>query len=560
MVDLARLGLSDAKIKETLKNVALTRKLESMIIEAESKNGRIDRNIGILIYSLATKCKKVEYMYCILQLILSGKILSDNQIVAAIEFMTSNPMGFNQEEMERHCGVGVVITADEIRTFVSYKIAQNESKIKDLRYKFNVGPIVGSVKRELKWADGGLVKMIIDEELTKVLGPKTEEDSNPSKPSKNKPNNNKPVKKVETIDNEVVDLNFSHLHKTGENYTSEGYVVTDNTMQLLKEHLRITGGMWRTRFPPEPNGMLHIGHAKAINVNFGAAKSHNGVCFLRYDDTNPEKEEEKFFKSILDIVSWLGYTPYKVTHSSDYFPQLYDLALQLIRSGNAYVCHQTADELKGFDVKPSPWRDRPSDESLALFEDMKNGKIDEGKATLRMKCKLEEGKLDPVAYRIKFLPHHRTGDEWCIYPTYDYTHCLCDSLENITHSLCTKEFQSRRSSYYWLCNALDVYCPVQWEYGRLNIGYTVLSKRKIGKLIQNNIVSDYDDPRLFTLTALRRRGFPPEAINNFVKKLGLTGALTLTDPMLLEATVRDELNNTAERVMAVLEPLKLTVI
>ena len=159
------------------------------------------------------------------------------------------------------------------------------------------------------------------------------------------------------------------------------------------------------------------------------------------------------------------------------------------------MCHQTADELKGFDVKPSPWRERPVEESLALFEDMKHGKIDEGAATLRMKCTLEEGKVDPVAYRIKFVPHHRTGDEWCIYPTYDYTHCICDSLEDITHSLCTKEFQTRRSSYYWLCNVLEIYCPVQWEYGRLNIGYNIMSKRKIAKLIAEGLVADYDDPR-----------------------------------------------------------------
>lgn len=190
---------------------------------------------------------------------------------------------------------------------------------------------------------------------------------------------------------------------------------------------------------------------------------------------------------------------------------------------------------------------------------MKNGKIDEGEATLRMRLTLEEGKLDPVAYRVRFTSHHRTGDKWCIYPTYDYTHCLCDSIENITHSLCTKEFQSRRSSYYWLCNALDIYCPVQWEYGRLNVNYTVVSKRKIAKLIEENILNDWDDPRLFTLTALRRRGFPPQAINNFCAQLGVTGSQSVVDPSMLDAFVRDELNNTAPRVMAVLDPLKVII-
>lgn len=196
----------------------------------------------------------------------------------------------------------------------------------------------------------------------------------------------------------------------------------------------------------------------------------------------------------------------------------------LIKKGLAYVCHQTAEEMKGFNTELSPWRERPIEENLQLFEDMKNGKIDEGAATLRMKITLEEGKIDPVAYRIKFIAHHRTGNKWCIYPTYDYTHCLCDSIEQITHSLCTKEFQSRRSSYYWLCNAVDIYCPVQWEYGRLNVNYTVVSKRKIAKLITEKIVADWDDPRLFTLTALKRRGFPAEAVNNFCARMGVTGA------------------------------------
>lgn len=231
----------------------------------------------------------------------------------------------------------------------------------------------------------------------------------------------------------------------------------------------------------------------------------------------------------------------------------------MIKKGLAYVCHQKAEEMKGFNTEMSPWRDRPIEENLRLFEDMKNGKIEEGAATLRMKITLEEGKVDPVAYRIKFIAHHRTGNDWCIYPTYDYTHCLCDSIEHITHSLCTKEFQSRRSSYYWLCNALDIYCPVQWEYGRLNVNYTVVSKRKIAKLITERIVNDWDDPRLFTLTALRRRGFPSEAINNFCARMGVTGSQISIDPSMLEAVVRDYLNTTAPRRLVVLEPLKVTI-
>ena len=337
-------------------------------------------------------------------------------------------------------------------------------------------------------------------------------------------------------------------------------MLTENTKLRLQEHLKRTGGQVRTRFPPEPNGILHIGHAKAININFGYAKAHNGVCNLRYDDTNPEKEEERFFTGILDMVTWLGYAPHQVTHSSDNFEQLYEWAVELIKKDLAYVCHQQVEEIRGFNPPPSPWRERPIAESLQLFEDMKNGKYEEGEATLRLKVTLEEGKQDPVAYRIKYVAHHRSGDKWCIYPTYDYTHCLCDSIEDITHSLCTKEFQARRSSYYWLCNAVDIYCPVQWEYGRLNVYYTVVSKRKIAKLIDNGIVQDWDDPRLFTLTALRRRGFPAEAINNFCARMGVTGAQATVDPAMLEAVVRDNLNVTAKRTMVVTQPLKVTVV
>lgn len=427
------------------------------------------------------------------------------------------------------------------------------------------------VRTELKWADGKAIKNELDVQIFDLLGPKTDEDLKPvSKADKKK--SEKPTPKEESkktvVDAESKDgaktiaelmKTKVHFHAPGQNHKTDGYVVTENTERLLKEHLIATGAKVHTRFPPEPNGILHIGHAKAININFGYAAAHEGVCFLRYDDTNPEKEEEKFFIAIKDMVEWLGYKPYKITHSSDNFQQLYEWAVVLIKKGLAYVCHQTSDEMKGFNPKPSPWRERPIEESLLLFEDMKNGKIDEGLATLRMKITLEEGKMDPVAYRIKFVSHHRTGDTWCIYPTYDYTHCLCDSLENITHSLCTKEFQSRRSSYYWLCNALDIYCPVQWEYGRLNMNYTVVSKRKIGKLITEKIVNDWDDPRLFTLTALRRRGFPSEAINNFCAQMGVTGAQVSVDPSMLDASVRDVLNVTAPRRLVVLEPLKVTI-
>ncbi|XP_009324618.1 PREDICTED: glutamine--tRNA ligase [Pygoscelis adeliae] len=333
-------------------------------------------------------------------------------------------------------------------------------------------------------------------EVLHLLGPKTEADLEKKPKAKARP---APAEKQKAavVENGEVGMETRSLleqlrgealkfHKPGENYKTEGYVVTPNTMALLKQHLAITGGQVRPRPPAQ---------------RFPAR-----CIYPTYDYTH----------CLCDSIE-------HITHS---------------------LC------TKEFQARA---------QSLLLFEDMRKGKFGEGEATLRMKLVMEDGKMDPVAYRVKFTPHHRTGDKWCIYPTYDYTHCLCDSIEHITHSLCTKEFQARRSSYFWLCNTLDVYCPVQWEYGRLNLLYTVVSKRKIIRLVETGAVRDWDDPRLFTLTALRRRGFPPEAINNFCARVGVTVAQATMEPHLLEACAREVLNEQAPRAMAVLEPLKVTI-
>ncbi|XP_061635045.1 glutamine--tRNA ligase [Phyllopteryx taeniolatus] len=570
------IGLSEQKVKETLKNTALTATLKSAIVQARSVSGatEVDKVTGTLLYSLASRLKDSKRLAFLAENIAQRKISTEQQLTAALDFVKNHLQDpLNESDFNEACGVGVVITPEQIEDAVESVIKKHKEQLEKERYHFNVGLLMGDVRSALKWADGKVLKNEVDMQVLHLLGPKTEADlEKKSKPQKNKAENEVKTKKEEVVlKGEATAVEGKSLmeqlrgealkfHKSGENYKTEGYVVTPNTMNLLKKHMELFAGQIRTRFPPEPNGILHIGHAKAINFNFGYAKANNGICFLRYDDTNPEKEEEKYFTAIKDMVEWLGYTPYAVTHASDNFQQLYDLALDLIRRGHAYVCHQKGEELKGHNTPPSPWRDRPIEESLVLFKRMKKGMFAEGEITLRMKTVMEDGKMDPVAYRIKYTPHHRTGDEWCIYPTYDYTHCLCDSIENITHSLCTKEFQARRSSYYWLCNALDVYCPVQWEYGRLNLTYTVVSKRKIIKLVENGVVRDWDDPRLFTLTALRRRGFPPEAINNFCARVGVTVSQTTTEPHLLEACVRDVLNETGPRAMAVLEPLKVTIV
>jgi glutaminyl-tRNA synthetase len=324
-----------------------------------------------------------------------------------------------------------------------------------------------------------------------------------------------------------------------------------------------------TRFPPEPNGYLHIGHSKAIAVNFGFARYHGGDCYLRFDDTNPEAEEEKYFVAIEEMVAWLGFKPHKITYSSDNFEKLYELAEKLIEYDGAYVCHCTDDEIKLQRGGPNhgprfacAHRDRPVDESLTEFRAMRYGKYKPREAFLRMKQNLEDGNpqmWDLAAYRILDAEHHRTGKKWRIYPTYDFTHCLCDSFEGITHSLCTTEFLQSRVSYEWLCDAVKIYKPMQREYGRLNVTGTIMSKRKIAKLVQLGVVRGWDDPRLYTLVALRRRGIPPGAILSFINELGVSTALTNIQIVRFEQSVRKYLEQTVPRLMLVLDPVAVII-
>ncbi|KAI9760232.1 MAG: hypothetical protein M1835_000214, partial [Candelina submexicana] len=322
-----------------------------------------------------------------------------------------------------------------------------------------------------------------------------------------------------------------------------------------------------TRFPPEPNGYLHIGHSKAIAINFGFARYHGGDCYLRFDDTNPEAEEEKYFTAIKEMVEWLGFKPYNITYSSDNFDKLYELAEDLIRRDRAYLLVDTEVKLQRGGENHGPryactHRDRPKEESLTEFKAMRAGKYKPREAFLRMKQNLEDGNpqmWDLTAYRILDAEHHRTGNKWRIYPTYDFTHCLCDSFEEISHSLCTTEFQLSRVSYEWLCDELEIYKPMQREYGRLNVTGTITSKRKIAKLVENRYVRGSDDPRLYTLVALRRRGVPPGAILSFVNELGVSTAFTNIQISRFEQTVRRYLEQTVPRLMLVLDPIPVII-
>lgn len=323
-----------------------------------------------------------------------------------------------------------------------------------------------------------------------------------------------------------------------------------------------------TRFPPEPNGYLHIGHAKSICLNFGVAEEYGGTCNLRYDDTNPTKEDTEYVEAIENDVRWLGFNWDGLYHASDYFQALYDHAVTLIKADKAYVDSLSPDEIRQYrgtlsePGKNSPYRDRSVEENLDLFKRMKEGEFEEGAHVLRAKIDMASGNInmrDPVMYRILREPHYKTGEEWRIYPMYDYAHCISDSIEKITHSLCTLEFEDHRPLYDWFLDELAVYHPQQIEFSRLNLNYTVMSKRRLLELVQGGFVNGWDDPRMPTLSGLRRRGYTPESIRNFCTRIGVTKQESVIDISLLEHSIRDDLNKTARRVMAVLDPLKVTI-
>ncbi|MBM2814807.1 MAG: glutamine--tRNA ligase/YqeY domain fusion protein [Ignavibacteria bacterium] len=329
------------------------------------------------------------------------------------------------------------------------------------------------------------------------------------------------------------------------------------------------GGRVLTRFPPEPNGYLHIGHAKSICLNFGLARDYNGVTNLRFDDTNPVKEEQEYIDSIIEDVHWLGFDwEDRLFYASDYFDTLFDYAIKLIKAGKAYVCNLSAEEIRSYRGtltelgKSSPYRGRSIEENMQLFEAMRNGEFDEGDCVLRAKIDMASANLnlrDPVMYRILFAEHHRTGNKWCIYPTYDFTHGQSDSIEKITHSVCTLEFEDHRPLYDWYCVHLEIHHPQQIEFARLNLTYTMMSKRKLLDLVKEGIVRGWDDPRMPTISGFRRRGYTPKSIRDFADRIGVSKKESMVDYSLLEFCIREDLNKTAPRAMAVLNPLKITI-
>jgi len=365
--------------------------------------------------------------------------------------------------------------------------------------------------------------------------------------------------------------NTSASKKSGRPASAEAASATNFIKQIIAEDVQNgkNDGRVHTRFPPEPNGYLHIGHAKSICLNFGLANEFNGLCNLRFDDTDPSKESVEYVESIKKDVRWLGFDwADRQYHASDYFERLFEYAVQLIKAGRAYVDSLSADEIREYrgtltrPGKNSPFRDRSVAENLDLFERMRAGEFKDGEHVLRAKIDMAASNVimrDPTLYRIRHVTHYRTGNTWCIYPMYDFTHCLSDSIEGITHSLCTLEFENNRQLYDWVLDALGVYHPRQIEFARLNLTYTVLSKRKLIQLVEQGHVSGWDDPRMPTISGLHRRGYTPAAIRNFCDRIGVARSDSMVDLALLEYCVREDLNKSTPRVMGVLRPLKVVI-
>lgn len=559
-------GLSDKKAADLTKNKKVCDAFVAILHEAPQRP--LDEKTLNLLQTLAVESKGLEEPLLgkrslVTAAICDGRLKSALQVTEAVKYIKAKGEEAHNDEMETAAGVGIELSRDDVKKEILRYVDENKEAVELKRYA-GVPALLGETKKleGLKWASPALFKPIIDEIALELFGPKDERDV-VKKEKKKKVEKAAPKAEAKvTPERSMYTEGFlGDLHKAGEN--PQAYP------ELMKEHLAFTKGKVFTRFPPEPNGFLHIGHSKAIMVNFGYAKHNGGCCYLRYDDTNPEAEEEVYFKSIMSMVQWLGFQPWKVTYSSDYFDELYELAEKLITVGKAYVCHCTAEEVKaqrgmkpdgtlGGERFPSPHRANSIEQNLAEFRKMRDGFYKPGEATLRMKQDLElpsPQMWDLVAYRVLNAPHHRTGDKWRIYPTYDFTHCLVDSFENISHSLCTTEFRLSRESYEWLCDALHVYRPAQREYGRLNITGTIMSKRKIAKLVNDGYVRGWDDPRLFTLESIKRRGVPPGAILSFINTLGVTTSTTNIQVVRFESAVRQYLDSTTPRLMLILDPV-----
>ena len=590
---LKNFEIPEAKIEEIIKKKKFVERLKYVLEQSKLEKG--DKELGLLLIQLAEKLNPTynHRLPLLLKYVIPKEISTSQQLDAAIAYLRKKgEEEIDTKEFENVAGIGVKITPDDIRKEVVELIKSKLDLIKKQRYNYPALNLIYDLKNKFTFFDNKLAKEIINEEINKVLGGKNEEELKEEKlrkeleelkgkQKKEKKNfSEEDKKKMQQIKEELKKYDEQAKKLKEEMKEEEEETETDklsklmardmksslNPPELLKKHLEATGGKIITRFPPEPNGYLHLGHAKAMRFCFTSASKNGGHCYLRLDDTNPEKENEEFIESVKENVNWLGYKPWKVTFASDYLQPLYEIAIKLIKKGLAYVDNLTKEQISEYREKKrdSPYRNRTVEENLKLFNMMKQGRFEEKECCLRLKIDMQHPNpcmRDPVAYRIKYVAHPHAGSDWCIYPTYDFTHCLNDSLENITHSLCTLEFEIRRDSYYWLLEAAEMYRPFVWEYSRLNVSHVVVSKRKLLQLVNSHAVTGWNDPRMPTIDGLRRRGYTPDAINNFVDRVGVTrrGNENIISISWLENSIRADLDVKAPRTMAVIDPLKIVL-
>ena len=593
---LTDIGIPKSKIDDIAKKKKYIERIKYVLEQGNITTA--DKETGNLIILVAEKVNPAfnHRIPLLLKYVNSKEITSSHQLDACVEYLRKKgDEELNEEDFKKQCGIGVKITEEDIKKETDEIMKKYIDQIKNERYKFPSVKILYDVKSKFSFVDPKLCKKVIDEEIDKLLGGKNENELKEEKmrkefeelkkKSKDKKSFSEEDKKRLSELKEELKKFDEALQKKKEELSSQNpeeeksekdklstLMARDmrsalNTSELIKKHLEVTGGKIMTRFPPEPNGYLHLGHAKAMRFCFTSASNAGGNCYLRLDDTNPEKETKEYIDSIKENCEWLGYHPWKVTYASDYFDDLYNIAVKLIKKGLAYVDNLSKQEISEYREKKidSPYRNRTVEENLKLFEMMRQGRFEEKECCLRMKIDMKHNNpcmRDPVAYRIKYVPHPHAGDKWCIYPTYDFTHCLNDSLENITHSLCTLEFEIRRDSYYWLLEAAEMYRPFVWEYSRLNVTHIVVSKRKLLQLVTSHTVNGWDDPRMPTINGLRRRGYTADAINNFVDTIGVTrrGNENIISIKLLENAVKSDLDKKAPRTMAVIEPIKVNIV
>lgn len=483
----AAISLDEKVIASISKNKKLVPRLAAIV---DLAGGKADKTQGNLLYTLSTKLPLSQDLYtkAFVDCIMANKWNRVMQIEEAVAFVKENlakqgdAFKLDQAQFEKASGSGIVVSEAEVQKMIDDAFEAHKAEIQEQQYGFAFFKLINTFKVEQKWADQKVVIKLLEAKKLAVLGEKPVDDGTKKKvnTAKLSAEEKKKLKVNAPKDPDAAPSTGKDLLEL----IGRDCNIGANTGEVLKKHQAFAKGRMLTRFPPEPNGYLHIGHAKAIRFNFVVAQENGGETYLRFDDTNPCKENHEFIDHIKKNVAWLGYKPWKVTASSDYFQELYDLAVELIRRGKAYVCHQNAEDMSKYrnEKRDSPYRNRTVEESLKLFEHMRQGRFEEGECSLRVKMNMQHENpcmRDFVAYRIRYTDHPHSGDKWCVYPTYDYTHCIVDSLEDITHSLCTLEFEIRRESYYQLLKDLDLYKPYVWEYSRLNISNTVLSKRKI---------------------------------------------------------------------------------